>query len=73
MPVGRPSYRWIDREEENLLQLKASNCRKGALDRERWKILISEAKTCFGSQIELKNRMSSEWGQGHPAFKKKPA
>ncbi|CAF4853419.1 unnamed protein product [Pieris macdunnoughi] len=46
--ISRSAYCWSDRVKENLLQLKASNWRELAKERERWKILISEAKKLFG-------------------------
>ncbi|KAJ0170766.1 hypothetical protein K1T71_013538 [Dendrolimus kikuchii] len=48
-PVGRPKYRWKDRVEADLSELGASNWQETAQDREKWHVLVSEAKTHFGS------------------------
>ncbi|KAJ0170206.1 hypothetical protein K1T71_014134 [Dendrolimus kikuchii] len=48
-PVGRPKYRWKDRLEADLSELGASKWQETAQDQEKWHVLVSEAKTHFGS------------------------
>ncbi|XP_063547225.1 uncharacterized protein LOC134754789 [Cydia strobilella] len=48
-PVGRPRYRWGDAVGVDLSALHADNWREMAQDRDDWRILVSEAKTHFGS------------------------
>ncbi|KAJ0179056.1 hypothetical protein K1T71_005831 [Dendrolimus kikuchii] len=48
-PVGRPKYRWKDRVEADLTALQAHNWQDTAQDRGKWRALVSEAKTHFGS------------------------
>lgn len=51
--VGRPRYRWRDVVEADLRQIQAHNWREIAQDRARWKHLVSEAKTHFGSLSQI--------------------
>ncbi|KAG7311679.1 hypothetical protein JYU34_002732 [Plutella xylostella] len=48
-PVGRPRYRWSDAVEADLRELQVVDWRETALDRQKWRSLVSEAKTHFGS------------------------
>ncbi|XP_061715485.1 uncharacterized protein LOC133523771 [Cydia pomonella] len=48
-PIGRPRYRWGDAVEADLRDLQADNWREMAQDRDNWRVLVSEAKTHFGS------------------------
>ncbi|CAH2085918.1 unnamed protein product [Euphydryas editha] len=52
-PVGRPRYRWKDMAEADLRQIKANNWREIAQDRAKWRNLVSEAKTHFGSLSQM--------------------
>ncbi|KAG7310614.1 hypothetical protein JYU34_003406 [Plutella xylostella] len=48
-PVGRPRYRWRDVVLADLRELQASDWQDTAQDRGKWRVLVSEAKTHFGS------------------------
>ncbi|XP_072946217.1 uncharacterized protein [Epargyreus clarus] len=48
-PVGRPKYRWKDEVEKDLCDLRVDDWRETAQDRPKWRLLLSEAKTHFGS------------------------
>ncbi|KAI5646743.1 hypothetical protein NE865_00998 [Phthorimaea operculella] len=48
-PVGRPRYRWSDVVQSDLRDLQAADWREAAQDRDKWRKLVSEAKTHFGS------------------------
>ena len=48
-PIGRPRYRWCDVVEADLRRLNANSWQETALDRDRWRSLVSEAKILFGS------------------------
>lgn len=48
-PVGRPRYRWDDVVQADLRELRVSDWRGAANDRDQWRSLVSEAKTHFGS------------------------
>lgn len=48
-PVGRPRYRWRDMVEADLRVIHANNWQDTAQDRTEWRVLVSEAKTHFGS------------------------
>ncbi|XP_061729925.1 uncharacterized protein LOC133534706 [Cydia pomonella] len=48
-PIGRPRYRWSDMVEADLRELRVDNWREVAQDREKWRCLVSDAKSHFGS------------------------
>ncbi|CAG9134902.1 unnamed protein product [Plutella xylostella] len=55
-PVGRPRYRWSDAVEADLRELQVVDWRETALDRQKWRSLVSEAKTHFGSLSQRSNQ-----------------
>ncbi|CAG9102665.1 unnamed protein product [Plutella xylostella] len=53
-PVGRPRYRWSDAVVADLRELQVVDWRETALDRQKWRSLVSEAKTHFRSLSQRK-------------------
>lgn len=49
IPVCRPRNRWSDAVEADMRKLQANNWRKTAQERRKWRNLVSEDKTSFGS------------------------
>ena len=48
-PVGRPRYRWRDMVTADLRELQAEDWQSTAQNRDKWHVLVSVAKTHFGS------------------------
>ncbi|KPJ09436.1 putative peroxisomal acyl-coenzyme A oxidase 1 [Papilio machaon] len=50
--VGRPRYRWIDEVDKDLRELQVLNWVGTALDRRKWRLLLSKTEAHFGYLVK---------------------
>jgi hypothetical protein len=47
-PIGRPKTHWEDDYLEDIKSMNVRNWRKVAQNRDRWKKVVEQARTCIG-------------------------